>query len=778
MTVLITVVVLVGAVIVLVGRVFLKALIDQYGRNQAEPLAGWLAAWGRRLAARRAARRGDAVGMVLAAASPSEGRRAYEELQQRVVPTPEVAALLAATMEEGGPFAGRRALLVGVGAGAAQDISAALAHAGRQTIADVFLADPTESPTTLGQVDHGLGDMWEQLEASAGWADQRLSDGSGDFVAFILRTPISGDWGTDAGFDLDRLVSALLKPNGDVWLAVSDPGDPSAWPIEVVLRLPAPVRTVWKALRAARISYPARNARLDRYTVRLPANDAAALVIAITDPGGPRLERNLSGASPAQRYGAAVTLALAPDARDGRASVLPDDTALRAAEKFLEATNVRITSRLYGTERQLSLTAYPKRTVAWRLKHSPGAVLTPAVPTGGRQKILVSPDLNRNVDHAKSWLEAAISSKDESIAAAILATHGRAWIEEAAADPALELIEAAKKTFEKSSRAALWAHYLLALDSALRNASPGEEWFTGDFCDLADRTELGLLFLAERAEFTRLRNDMGGACTLASSVLNRLAEAEMPVDTAGIYAIATSRYVTANLLRQGGQYELARQLINTAASQFDPELPSHRVELTHCLYGRSVCDAMRGVAAVIAMSGWTADQAVFAQSLVTLANSHAAWFVTDYDRAIQFAQESHDGFARIGYDRYAQRAQRLVNLLDDWARRSGRPRATSSVHEIDKGVRELLAAAPGGRVMTLAKERPSRALSILQFALAYGDDPNTPRQVELPQYIAVTSSQNLITVTPPPARSYREADSALRSILGVGTGTPVPLAVD
>lgn len=776
MTVLITVVVLAAVAIILVGHVFFKALIDQYARSQVEPLAGRFAEWGRQRAARRAARRGDAPGLVLATAASLAGLHAYEELQQRVAPTPEVAALLAATTGTIGPFAGRRALLIGLGADAARDITTTLAHAGRRTVSAAFLVDPTLAPVVPDQVARAAGDLWEQLDASARWADERLRDGTGDFIAVLLRTPITGDWEREADFDLDRLVKALLKPDGDLWLAVSDPGDPSAWPNEVVVRLPAPVRTVWRALRVPRLPYPPRNARLDRYTVKLPGADAAALVVGITDPGA-RPERTLSGTSAAQRYRAAVTLALAPDARAGRASVLPDDAALRAAEEFLDATGIRITSRLHGTERRLLLAAYPSRTVAWRLKPVSGAHPMPSEASGGQRTVVKSSGDTRDMQ-AKGWLEEAIESKDESIAAAVLAAHGRAWIEEALAQPALRLISLAEQTFEMGSRAALWAHYLLALDSALRCGSPGSEWFTEDLCAIADRTELGLLFWTERAEFTRLRGDLPGACAIASDVLARLAAVESPIDTGGTYAVATSRYVTANLLRQGGQYELARQLIDTAAAQYKPDLPSHRVELTHCLYGRSVCNAMRGVAVVVGGSGWTADEAVFAQSLVTLANSHAAWFVADYDRAIQFAEEAREGFARIGYERYALRARRLVGLLDDWARRSGRLRPPASAREVDDRVRQLLSAAPGSRVTALANERPSRALSVLQFALTYGNDPDAPRKVELPRYIATISPRTLVTITPPPAESYRDADSALRGILGVSMGTPVPLAVD
>jgi tetratricopeptide (TPR) repeat protein len=735
-----------------------------------------LATWHRLLAARRTARRGDAPGLVLATASSPAGRASYEALQQRVAPTPEVAALLSATTTAAGPFAGRRALLIGVGVGAARDITATLANRGRTIVSNAFLVDPMTTTAVPDDVERARGDFWEQVDASLQWAGKKLNDGIGDFIAILLRTPVTGDWAHDREFDLDRLIESLLTPAADVWLAVTDPGDPTTWPDEVTISFPAPVRTLLKAVRKSGLPNLPRRARVDRYTVRLPAADAAALVVALTKPRA-KFERMPSGIPEAGRYGACVTLALGPDAREGRAVVAPDDEALRAAEEFLEATGTRITSQLHGTERRLPLTAYPSCTVAWRLLPSQATKVT-SLSSAREQATARSSAASLLDESAKDWLGSAIDSNDEAVASAILAAHGRAWIEEADVYPALRLIESAKQAFEIGSRAGLWAHYLLALDSALRRSEPDNSWFTEEICTFADTTELGLLFWTERAEFARLRRDMKGACVIASGVMDKLKTARNPGDSSTAYVVATSRYVIANLLRQGGQYELARQLIEDATIQYEPKLPSHRVELTHCLYGRSVCDAMRGVTAVRAVGDWTIDEAVFAQSLVTLANSHAAWFVADYDRAIQFAEEARLGFARIGYERYATRAERLEGLLDDWARRSGRPRPAGTARLVDESVNQLLAAPPKSRVTTLSRERPSRALSVLQFALAYGDNPDADRIVELPRYITVTPSQGLITVTPPAAASYQEADNALRDILGVGARTPVPLAVD
>jgi len=768
LTIVLIAAVILAFIVATASRFYFQALVAEFGRQQAAAIAAWLADRTDLAAARRAARRGARPSLVLATVAGSVGEEAHETLQQRMVPSPEAAALLAAVAPAAdGPFAERRALLIGVGAGVGKDVRSVLAHSGRRAVTVGFVVDPTLAENDIVGVDRAAGDLWDQLEFSREWASQRLSDGTADFAAILVRTPLTGDWDEDARLDLDRLLGILLDMPGDTWIAVSEPADPSAWPREVVISLPAPVRLFARALRNAGLPRPARTDKRDRYTLSMSAAQAMEFVIALTFDAlrsdAPKIMPNT-----AIRLSAAMTLALSPAAEEGQARVERDDLAVLAAEEFLRTTNTRISSQQDGTERSLPLTVFSSPTIGWKIYAS-----RPSELARGQQASVVTHD----APPAERWFEGAIESGDESIAAAILASYGRAWIERVAPEPSLNLLERASQAFDVGSRAWLWSRYLLALDSALRLSRPDAEWFTEELCEVADRTELGILFHAERVEFTRLRGDLSRACAGAIALQRRLSSSAPPAGSGSRYATATSRYLVANLLRQGGQYDPARQLVEVATAEYEVDVPSHQVELTHCMYARSVCDAMRGVATVLPDVGWPPDEAVFARSLVTLSNSHAAWFIADYERAIEFADAAHEGFHRIGYNRYASRASRLASLLDEWARRAGRRSANDQYRPDDPNVKALLAAQPGTRVAILAAERPSRALSMLQFALTYGTNPDAQRSVDLPQYINVTD-RSIELVTPPPARSYRSAEILLRSILGIGSSTPVPLAVD
>jgi len=219
---------------------------------------------------------------------------------------------------------------------------------------------------------------------------------------------------------------------------------------------------------------------------------------------------------------------------------------------------------------------------------------------------------------------------------------------------------------------------------------------------------------------------------------------------------------------------MARGLIVEAASILDPRVPSHRIELTHAEYGLSVCDGMFGVASVSQSGLWSQHEAVFGRSLVTLANSHASWFVSDFERAHQFAEDARNGFASIGYGRYAARAARLSSLLQDWASRCGSPIKGNVVR--DPSVDALL-STPSGLAVSFATDRPSRALSLLQFTRAFGETAE-PREVELPIFVASEVDGGLVVFRPPPASSFAEAEQVIRTAIGVDSGSRVPLAVD
>ncbi len=243
------------------------------------------------------------------------------------------------------------------------------------------------------------------------------------------------------------------------------------------------------------------------------------------------------------------------------------------------------------------------------------------------------------------------------------------------------------------------------------------------------------------------------------------------------YALGTAHFLVANLLRRGGRYDLARTFIGKAVNILDENVPSHRIELQHCRYATSVCESMQGVATVMSSYDWPSGQAVFGRSLVTLANSHAAWFIADYSRAIEFAEEARHGFESIGYQRYAARAGELTALLAKWAGLSGAP-ARPAVASESIPLSELLAGGGGGEVTMLKGMRPSRALSLLQFAVTFSAQPNAARVIQLPTCITMDESREFILSTPLSANSFKRAERVLRGMMGIGARTRVPLAVD
>jgi len=467
-------------------------------------------------------------------------------------------------------------------------------------------------------------------------------------------------------------------------------------------------------------------------------------------------------------YSPAVTLALNAYEAEGAAVVRRDSTETEAIQAFLKAAGVRIlASPTDEVELKIPLSTFPVRTVAWR--H--------AAPSSPRRDLVEARETDGALHHPFRWLGEAIESGDEQVAAAVLAGHGRAWLELAQPDSALHLIGLVHAAFPGQTAAFLWAHYLMAIDSALRLDAPDATWFTNDLCELAATRGLGLLFRAERMEFRRLRGDLRGAITEANHLtrdLDRPANINSPGD---LYVAGTSRYVLANVLRRGGRYDLARQYIHDATTFLRDDIPSHRIELTHAMYGLSICDSMFGVASVQVPDGWGTTEAVFARSLVTLANSHASWFVKDYDRAAQFADQASAAFAGIGYQRYAQRADRLRILLVDWAGRAGRPVTGSAPPHGDERVAALLRVPINSTVEWLASERPSHVLSLLQFTAAFSE-PDATRFVDLPEVVGIDSSGDLILYRPPQGISFASAQAILRESLGIGQSSPVPLAAD
>lgn len=618
------------------------------------------------------------------------------------------------------------------------------------------------------------GDLITRVEAAINEAAEAVRAGTARTIAVVLSVPLSGSWSGDAALDLSRLFAGIFKHRDcPVWLAYEEPIDVSSWPEQVFLEAPDPPEALIERLAAAGLDeLMGSRPVVIGCSLQLGRELAArALLLLASEEGHAGTTASILPATSARpNYASFVALAVRTGAPWETGGGTDRDLAVAVElQRAMQERGIHLTAIAPGaaTGLLLPLTPYRGQVVAWRpaIEASAEPLAPPARPQPPREARGV-------VD-----LEQALSDGDPARAAQTLATFGRAWIETPEAAHHLNLLERVRGQFDEGSEPALWARYMLALDAALRKSQPQASWFDDHACELAGRHgALGLLFRAERMEFTRLRGDLAEAVRLASELAPQLDGPVTPDDVAATYANATARFVLGNVLRAGGRYDLARRYIAVARDAYDAAYPSHAVETMHCRYALAVCDAIDGLPHVEQLDDVPEGQLVFARSLVTLTNSQAAWFVNDLQRAMQFAREAGQGFHSIGYDRHADRAEVVAALFGLWTDlRNNRmlgPPGPPLIRDVVASTHDTT------EPLDLRHLRPSAALAVLHFAVTFLTDPAARRDILLPAMIQPDTDHRLDFVQPPPAASPAEANSYLRQVLGVGRDRPVPLLPD
>jgi hypothetical protein len=707
-----------GLVVVLLlaaFRSYWQALFDEFGRNHAARLRAWLR--GRK----EHGASGNGAATTVPVAIP--GGRSLDE-----VASPAVVVV--------GTDAHRMA-------------------SGRHA----WVVDPTDD-----------GDLVARVETAIDEAAEAVRAGTASTIAVILSVPLSGSWPGDVTLDLGRLFAGIFKHEDcPIWLAYEEPIDASPWPEQVFIETPESPDALTDRLIAAGLGELAasRPVAIGR-SLRLSRDLAArALFLLASEEGYAGSTPSVLPASSA-RPNYASFIALGVRAGGVGSGTDRDLTVATEVQRGMLDREIRLTaiapSAVAGL---LPLTPYRGQVVAWR-----SAVKARSEPLAAQLRPPPPAETQGVAD-----LEQALADGDSGRAAQTLATFGRAWIETPEAAQHLDLLERVRNRFGESSEPALWARYFVALDAALRRSEPEASWFDEHACELADNHgPLGLLFRAERMEFTRLRGDVAKAVSFASELAQQLDGPVTREGVAGVYASATARFVLGNVLRAGGRFDLARRYIAVARDAYDTVYPSHAVEAMHCRYALAVCDAVDGLPHVEQLDGVPEGQLVFARSLVTLANSQAAWFVNDLDRAIQFANEAGRGFRSIGYERHANRAELAAALFELWTTlsesRMPRPPEQPLIRDVVESLH--VTAEP----LDLLHLRPLAALAVLHFAVTFLLDATARRDILLPAMIQPNTEHHLDFVQSPPAASPAEANSYLRQVLGVGRDRQVPLLPD
>ncbi|MCK1298373.1 hypothetical protein IVB33_39010 [Bradyrhizobium sp. 24] len=388
---------------------------------------------------------------------------------------------------------------------------------------------------------------------------------------------------------------------------------------------------------------------------------------------------------------------------------------------------------------------------------------------------------DKNADY--SALQDAINNGDSHSAEVLVATRGRSWIERHDADRAIELLERVIQRFDPSSAEVVWSKYLLIIARLFKSQDTSSTAIDDALLAESENLRLSPLLLAEKMELARKRGDSELALKIHIEVDDRLRERETPRSAGEAYAMATSRFLIANLLRSGGLYVEAKTEIELAQRLFTPTIISHQTEMAHCQYALEVCRAMIGKTLEdrSLLTGGS-EYRPFAEALLVLARSHSEWSLARIAEATESSELAANAFEAIGYHPYAVRAKRLTRLLEAWRKL-----------EWGASIERVIAASPADgsilRALLGTSEhagtirdrfnqlRPSAAVGLLQFASAY--NPNWSEDIgrfALPP-ILQKSDGNLRWVNLF-ASSLFEADKILRSRLRIPGNLSVPLIAD
>jgi len=309
---------------------------------------------------------------------------------------------------------------------------------------------------------------------------------------------------------------------------------------------------------------------------------------------------------------------------------------------------------------QLSVAESQTRIIAWRLAESQSRA---SQSSGDSMRDEWTED---PVAMELALAKQSLRNGEDELLAALLAAKGRAWIESRNATEALTVLEDISKAYAKDRATYLWSHYLLRLFRLFSGDRVEPDDFSPEIVTAASQFGLGPLFNAERMEFCRKCGRLDEAIVIANDIRHKM----MPdclTDTTR-YVHGTAAFLLGNLLRHGGLYHRAWEYVDRAQSLFRFGSPAQATELAHCYYAKAVCVAMTGTSQFDAPfeEGDHTEGRRFANALIMLSHSHAAWFVGDVLRARQSAIQAAAQFAGLRCTKYAARANDLASLLAWW----------------------------------------------------------------------------------------------------------------
>ena len=362
----------------------------------------------------------------------------------------------------------------------------------------------------------------------------------------------------------------------------------------------------------------------------------------------------------------------------------------------------------------------------------------------------------------------------------ILCSVGRSLVESDEAAAFSEQLVKTVSRFAPDDPAHIWARFFQIIGDLFRAREAPTEQIDASLIERAKHHRLHTLFMAEQMEFARKRGQRELAAKLAGELLLALQQLKPPGDASESYAHATSFFLLGNLYRDGGRYAEGLAVIEHAKAIYRPAILSHQIEIAHCEYASAVCrimvDIPLGDARHMPLS---AEFRQFAEGLIVLTRSHAAWINGFLGEASNFAASAAALFERIGFTSYSRRARRTTQLIETWRKLELGARVEELPSFAGEDAPIIKALLGDGDDLALiarwmATARPARVVGLLQFASAFGSGwtASIPRTTLTP---ILTIQGTRLSWERLAADSLSDADGKLRASMGISPTARLPL---
>ncbi|MBX7185523.1 MAG: hypothetical protein K1Y01_10300 [Vicinamibacteria bacterium] len=633
------------------------------------------------------------------------------------------------------------------------------------------------------------GDAVREISKALARSQEIVRSGRANFQAVTCHAVIHELFDRGNGFDPAVFFGTIF---GDAeiptWFTYREPGAQEKWPERLLVAADCGAKLLVELAELLRQRHPVFRGLSPAPTIvgdhMLAHRDLAMEVIVklfyLDDLAYELEERSTSVHH--QQMQAFLLLAIGESAaKAGRGLVDSFSAATESFRKLWQEWGLQIAGLAQnGSRIDLAVPESQTRVVAWRVPSDGSLSPSDSQATVPKVEAKLAPSPSGAIAIAADALDRA----DDAVLEALLVSKGRSWIEQDDRETAVLLLRAVLVKYPKHSLLALWCHYLLSLCILFEGKEQSADAFSDELLAAADGERMGVLFLAERMEVARKRGADDNALAHANLLAARLRQVSEVEDHTPLerYAIGTSFFVYANLLRSGGLYTRALESIENAEKWLLRRIESHDTERLHCFYARSVCGGIQGTVSFNPPFERLSDvNQRFAAALIQLTYANASWFVDDLQRAAEYAAQAADSFDAIGSVKHSRRARTIGALFKVWnAFQEKREIPLESLtSEWAKAVEFLTGR---GHHVDWFREwfptvRPSVAAGLLQFCRFSRAPVDVGKELRLPRVLAFVSGDALqwreLT-----ASSTSEAEALLRDTLGAPAVNRIPLFAD